>query len=87
MTPAIFTAAQLAEMFGVDEEKVLEWRLRYSWPSFKIGRQVRFTGEHLEQIIAKHSGGDASPVVDDGSEISVLLEGQTKRSASARRAS
>lgn len=87
MTSTILTPAQLADLFGVDEAKVLEWRLLYSWPSFKIGRQVRFTAEHVDQIIAKHSAGDTSPVAAVDNEISVLIEGQTKRSARTRRAS
>lgn len=69
--------ASLAELLGADEAQVLRWRRQYGWPSLKIGKQIRFTQEHVEQIIAKHSA--APKRVEDSA--AVVLDGQTKRSA------
>lgn len=80
---AVLTPADLAEILQVDEAKVLEWRRTYNWPSFKVGRKVRFTSEHVEQIIASHSG---RPHAEVDSSVVVALPGQTKRSASRGRA-
>lgn len=79
-----YTPADVAEMLHTSEANVLQWRRQYGWPSFKAGKTIRFTQEHVEQILAKHTvkptkaeaGPEAGPVV---------IAGQTKRSA--RRAS
>lgn len=73
---AAHTEADLAEVLGEPEEKVAEWRRRYGWPHFKIGRQVRFTDADVDAIVALHHVGGASRAG---------LPGQT--ALSARRAS
>lgn len=77
----VLTPAQLADELGATEEQVLRWRRQYRWPSFKAGKTIRFTAEHVEQIIAMQSAQPERPEVPDD----VLIDGQTKRSA--RRAS
>lgn len=77
MSEKASTPAQLAERLGSSEEQVLRWRRQYGWPSLKIGKQIRFTQEHVEQIIAKHSAKPKS--VEDSA--AVVIDGQTKRSA------
>lgn len=81
MSLEIYTPVQVAEKLGVDEEQVLLWRRQHGWPSFKIGRKVRFTEEHLQQIVAAHFTGKKSGAKSTG------LAGQSPRSASRRRRS
>lgn len=49
------TPADLAEMFGVDTRQILEWRRSKQWPSFQVGKTIRFTDEQVEQIVAMQS--------------------------------
>lgn len=70
------TPADLAEMFAVDVRQILEWRRAKSWPSFQVGKTIRFTDEHVEQIVAMQSQrSKAAPV-----------KGQTARSSRRRSA-
>lgn len=81
MSPAL-TPAELGDKLGdISEEQVLAWRRQYGWPSIKIGKTIRFTTEHVEQIIARHTSTPKR--VEDSP--AVVIDGQTKRSA--RRAS
>jgi len=77
VSAVIYTPAALAELLDTTEANVLQWRRQYGWPSFKVGKTIRFTQEHVEQIVAKHS---AAPVKADQSP-AVVIGGQTKRSA------
>lgn len=81
MNSHLLSPATLAAMFDVTEEQVMEWRRTYRWPSLKVGRTIRFTPEHVEQIIASHSIRQA------GSSEAPVISGQTSRSASRRKAS
>lgn len=74
MTDAIFSEAELGEIFDESERKVADWRRAYGWPHVRIGRTVRYTQAQVEQILAKHSREAAAPTA-------VALAGQTKRSA------
>lgn len=77
------TPADLAELLGTTVPNILQWRREHSWPSLKIGRAIRFSPDHVEQILAKHEAKplEAAPVTE------VVVTGQTARSAKARRAS
>lgn len=77
---AYLTPADLAEMFGATEETILRWRREHSWPSIKIGRSIRFSPEHVEQILATH---EAKPALAE--PVEVEASGQTARSARASR--
>lgn len=81
MNERLATPADLAEILNVEEAQILEWRRAHGWPSIKVGKTIRFTEQHVEQILAKHTtapkrAGAAKPTG---------IPGQTKRSA--RRAS
>lgn len=71
-----YTPAALAALLNVPEENVLRWRRQHSWPSFKVGRKIRFTQEHVDKILAQHEAQPApvAPVTD------IVIEGQTERS-------
>lgn len=77
MSADLTTPAELAEILKATEEQVLRWRRDHRWPSFKVGKTIRFTPEQVEQIIASHSETPERPAVD----LDSVLEGQTKRSA------
>ena len=75
------TPEQLGDVLEVTGAQVLEWRRQYRWPSLKIGKTIRFTPEHVQQIVARHT---LTPKRDDDAA-GVVFDGQTSRSA--RRAS
>jgi hypothetical protein len=77
----LLSDAGLAELFGegINERKVAEWRRRYGWPHITVGRTVRYTPEHVEQILRKHQAATSTATV-------TALPGQTKRSASRAKA-
>lgn len=77
---SLHTPAELAEMLNVTEAVVLQWRREHAWPSIKVGKTIRFSDEHVEQILAKHTVAPKVPA-----EAVSGIPGQTKRSA--RRAS
>lgn len=58
------------------ERHVLELRLKYGWPALKIGRAVRFTREHVEEILRSSGSKVTAPAPEQ-----VALPGQTSRSA------
>lgn len=75
---ALLTDADLAERIGgVSAEQVAIWRRTYDWPCVKFGRQVRYTPEQVEAIVAKHT---TDPKAKKAAA-PTLIEGQTKRSA------
>jgi uncharacterized protein YjcR len=76
-----YTPADVAEMLHTTEANVLQWRRQHGWPSLKVGKTIRFTHEHVEQILAKHTVKPAKKSAPTTS----IIAGQTKRSA--RRAS
>lgn len=76
----LYTDADLADVFGVTERRIAEWRRQFGWPHVKTGRQVRYTDAQLEQIVASHSNAG-----EKRDRFSVKVAGQTKRSASRRR--
>lgn len=77
MSAPIYTPATLAELLATDEPTILRWRRQYEWPSIKVGNRIRFTAEHVEQIIARHEAKH-EPATDVAG---VLINGQTSRSA------
>jgi hypothetical protein len=70
----------LAKVFGGDvtERTVADWRRRYDWPHITVGRTVRYTPEHVEQILAQHQTTTGPALTS--------IPGQTRRSASRSRA-
>lgn len=76
-----FTPADVADMLHTTEANVLQWRRQHGWPSVKVGKTIRFTQEHVEQILAKHTVTPAKAAAG----APVAIPGQTKRSQ--RRAS
>lgn len=81
MSIHVYSPVELAEILGVSEVKVMEWRRTYGWPSIKVGRTVRFTQEQVEQILASHSVKKSeTPEI-----VPVIASGQTARSANRRR--
>lgn len=50
--PTYYTPAQVAKHFGVTEHYVK--RHLTAWPRIEIGRQVRFTADHVEAIAQQH---------------------------------
>jgi excisionase family DNA binding protein len=81
MSAELHSPAELADLLGVKETKVLEWCRTYAWPCVRIGRTVRFTPAQVEQIIARHS------TVPVDAPAAVVIGGQTARSANRKRAS
>lgn len=79
MSTRLLTAADLAEMFGVTEAKVMEWQRVYSWPKTTFGRTFRWTPEQVDEITRRHSF--------DGAGVIGSADGRTQRSASRRKAS
>jgi hypothetical protein len=79
--PTLLSDATLAEVFGegVTERTVADWRRRYGWPHLTVGRSVRYTPEHVEQILRSHQAATGPKPT--------ALPGQTRRSASRARAS
>lgn len=80
----LYSPAELADLFGVSERQLMEWRRSNGWPSVRIGRTIRFTQAHVDQILERHSqaaiGTDVEPAV--------AIAGQSKASAArAQRAS
>jgi uncharacterized protein YjcR len=71
------TPADLAELFGVEERQILEWRRQKSWPSLKFGKTIRFTDDHVAQIVAMHS---------QKTKATAAATGQTARSSRRRTA-
>lgn len=61
MTEKLLTAADLAEILGVSQEKVMEWRRVFDWPHVRIGRRFRWTPEQVEQIVAQHAVPSQKP--------------------------
>lgn len=78
MTNALKSHANLAELLNMPLTTVVDLRKREGWPHVRIGRAVRFTDEHIAQIIATHTVSDA-PAAQ-----SATFGGQTRRSASRR---
>lgn len=71
-----YTPAELAEMLHTTKANVLQWRRQHGWPSVQVGKTIRFTPEHVEQILAKHSVKPVKKVA-----AAPVIAGQTKRSA------
>lgn len=81
MTTDLYSPDDLAEKFGVSTRRILEWRLAHGWPCVKVGKRIRFTEQHVEQIIAMQSIRASKPKPS----APVALPGQTARSAAKRR--
>lgn len=80
----LYSPAELAEVFGVSERQLMDWRRSNGWPSVRIGRTIRFTQDHVDEILARHS---QAPADADG-QPAVAIAGQSKASAArAQRAS
>ena len=77
------TETQLAEQFGISEEKLADLRRKHRWPHVRLGRfEVRYTDEQVADIVRLHTEVVATPPSPDLPRIS----GQTARSAARRRA-
>ena len=56
MIAPLATESDLAEALGLSVEKIRELRKTRKWPHVRLTRfDVRFTEEHVEQIVAKHT--------------------------------
>ena len=49
------THEDLAERLNLPLSTIVGLRKREGWPHIKLGRAIRFTEEHIEQIIASHT--------------------------------
>lgn len=54
MTETLLTLQDVADRMQVPVSTVMEWRKKYSWPTTKVGRTLRFTQEQWQQIQASH---------------------------------
>lgn len=75
--PTLHTPDDLARMFDVTPEKVLEWRRRFDWPHVRVGRRVRFTDAQVREIIDRHTR--VIERIEDSPQVRV--HGVTPRSA------
>lgn len=50
-----YSAADLAERYGISEYQVNERCRRGEWPHLRVGRARRFTAAQIEEIDARHS--------------------------------
>lgn len=76
--PELLTDTDLAKAFGETEKLIGEWRRTYGWPHIKVGKAIRYTPQHVEQIIASHSHGQRSKP-KKGAGPRVQIPGQTDR--------
>lgn len=75
----IYTEAEFAEMLKMPTRVVADIRKRENWPHLRFGRSIRYTAEHVDEIMRTHITTDSSR----GSEAEEhgRLPGQTSRSA------
>jgi excisionase family DNA binding protein len=78
----LYTPADLAELFGISERQLMDWRRQHAWPSVRVGRTIRFTQSQVDEILARHSAAPATAAPDP-----VTIPGQSKGSAARSRAS
>lgn len=74
-----YSPAELAELFGVTERTVMEWRRENGWPSVRVGRTIRFTQRQVDEIVARHSQAP-KPGSDDSGQVTAI-PGQSRASA------
>lgn len=77
MSDELLTPAEVGLIFGKSARWVVESRLRYGWPHVGVGRTIRFTREHVDEIkrmqtVRPKESGDRA-----------ALDGQTLRSRRA----
>lgn len=87
MTTTLIDDAGLAEVIGGDTataEQVAIWRRAYNWPCVKFGRQVRYTEEHVQEILRmqEHRTGPTPKAI--AAKKTGVIPGQTARSARKR---
>ncbi|HET7386115.1 MAG TPA: hypothetical protein VFJ19_05545 [Nocardioidaceae bacterium] len=71
----------LAEQFGVTEDRLRKLRLKHRWPHVRLSRfDVRYTDAQVEQIVAQMT---VAPKRESGGPVTV--PGQHSRSAARRR--
>lgn len=79
MSADLITPAEMADRFdGVAVSTVLDWNRKHGWPHVKVGHSIRWTEEQYAEILRRQTVTPADPIG---------LPGQTRRSASRRRAS
>lgn len=83
--PVVYTPLELADLLRLEgrddrarERRVLELKNKYGWPCLKIGVVVRFTDEHVEEIIRSHTERPAAAQVQ-----AAPMPGQTPLSAAS----
>lgn len=82
MSLNLITDAELAAMFQIDVAELNTLRKRHRWPFVRMGRNnIRFTPEHVAQIVAKHTEAPATPA---SATLSALPD-QTRASAARSR--
>lgn len=76
------TEADLAEHMGggITADQVAIWRRAYGWPSVKVGRQHRFTAEHVAEI-ARMQEQRGTRKIKAAQTVRGAIPGQTARSA------
>lgn len=80
---SLLTESQLAEDFGITEEKAAELRRRHRWPHVRLSRfEVRYTEEQVRLIVAKHSH---TPAPVGTASATGPITGQSPRSAARKR--
>lgn len=71
------TEEELAEMFGLEVDKLRVLRVRQSWPHVRLTRfDVRFTEAQIEQIVKARTVAGVKPTTDTG-----LTDRSARRSA------
>lgn len=79
----LLSEAELAEDFGLDEEKVAKLRRKHRWPHVRLSRfEVRYTEEQVRQIVDSQTTRPA-PAAPAGPTSPVA--GQSAKSAARRR--
>ena len=51
----LLTEEELAEQLRLPLRRVRELRLKHGWPHTKFGREIRYTGAQVQQILNLHA--------------------------------
>lgn len=62
----LLDADDLAVIFKTHRRRVMEWQLAFGWPRIKIGKEIRWTPEQVEQIKRTHTVTAAGVTPADG---------------------
>lgn len=69
---------ELADAFGVSASTVRDLCARHEWPHVQLGRRIRFTDEHVREILEIHT----VRISDEARRVaSMMARGMTRRGA------